>query len=108
MHIYRKGTQYSNIIHEVFQFVSAAYGVGAADAILNNVLLSSLAQYLPDEDPYEVLKLGSSALKTRFEGEKLRGARHAYIHGLHASWALAIALFCVASLASLIPSRVAA
>ncbi|KAI0437892.1 MFS gliotoxin efflux transporter glia [Xylaria telfairii] len=86
-----------------FQFVSAAYGVGATDAILNNVLLSWLPQYLPDEDPHEVLKLGSSALQTRFEGEKLRGARRAYMKGLHASWALAIALFGVATLASLIP-----
>ncbi|KAI0967144.1 MFS gliotoxin efflux transporter glia [Xylaria arbuscula] len=86
-----------------FQFVSAAYGVGATDAILNNLLLSSLPRYLPNEDPHEVLNLGSSALQTRFQGDELRGAREAYVQGLHGSWALAIALFGAAFLASLIP-----
>ncbi|KAI0465629.1 MFS gliotoxin efflux transporter glia [Xylaria cf. heliscus] len=86
-----------------FQFVAAAYGVGATDSILNNLLLSSLPRYLPGEDPLKVLSIGSSALQTRFQGQKLHGAREAYIQGLHGSWALAIALFGASFLASLIP-----
>ncbi|KAI1158382.1 major facilitator superfamily domain-containing protein [Nemania serpens] len=86
-----------------FQFVSAAYGVGATDAILNNLLLSSLPRYLPGQDPEAVLNLGSSSLQANFQGDQLLGARKAYVEGLHGSWALAIALFGVAFLASLVP-----
>lgn len=90
-------------VSSVFQFVSAAYGVGATDAILNNLLLSSLPRYLPGQDPEAVLNLGSSSLQANFQGDQLLGARKAYVEGLHGSWALAIALFGVAFLASLVP-----
>ncbi|KAI0407963.1 MFS gliotoxin efflux transporter glia [Xylaria palmicola] len=86
-----------------FNFVSAAYGVGATGSILNNLLLEALPTYLPSKDPHEVLSIGSSALQKFLQGEQLQGARHAYIRGLRGSWALAIALFGVASLAALLP-----
>ncbi|KAI1746639.1 MFS gliotoxin efflux transporter glia [Xylaria castorea] len=86
-----------------FQFSSAAYGVGATGSILNNLLLGALQTYLPNENPQAVLLIGSSALQDHFQGDELQGARESYLHGLHGSWALAIALFGVASLASLLP-----
>ncbi|KAI0424693.1 MFS gliotoxin efflux transporter glia [Xylaria sp. FL1042] len=88
-----------------FQFASAAYGIGATGSILNNVLLSSLSEYLPDIDPYSILLLGSSALQSHLSGDELRNVRLAYLRGLHGSWALAIALFGVASVASLLPRK---
>ncbi|KAI0469856.1 MFS gliotoxin efflux transporter glia [Xylariaceae sp. FL0804] len=84
-----------------FQFVSAAYGVGCTDSILNNLLLSSLPQNLPGVDPHEVLLLGASNLASSFQGDRLRGVRLSYLKGLHGSWALAIALFGVSFLAAL-------
>ncbi|KAI1427622.1 MFS gliotoxin efflux transporter glia [Xylaria sp. FL1777] len=88
-----------------FQFASAAYGIGATGSILNNLLLLSLPEYLPGVDPYSILALGSSALQTQLEGDELRDVRLAYLRGLHGSWALAIALFGVASVAALVPKR---
>ena len=47
--------------------------------------------------------IGSSTLQDHFQGGDLLGARESYLRGLHGSWALAIALFGVASVASLLP-----
>ncbi|KAI1296232.1 MFS gliotoxin efflux transporter glia [Xylaria venustula] len=88
-----------------FQFVSAAYGIGATGSILNNLLLSALPEYLPGVDPSSILLLGSSDLQSHFSGDELHNIRLAYLRGLHGSWALAIALFGVASVASLLPKK---
>ncbi|KAI1484460.1 hypothetical protein F5X96DRAFT_675621 [Biscogniauxia mediterranea] len=85
----------------IFQFISAAYGVGSTDSVLNNLLLESLPRYLPSQNPFEALHLGASSLESSFNGDELRGDRRDYLDGLHGSWALAIALFDVAFLAAL-------
>ncbi|KAI0814137.1 MFS gliotoxin efflux transporter glia [Xylaria sp. FL0064] len=88
-----------------FQFASAAYGIGATGSILNNLLLRSLPEFVPGVDPNSILLLGSSALQSHLSGDELRNVRLAYLRGLHGSWALAIALFGVASVASLLPRK---
>ncbi|KAL1865037.1 hypothetical protein Daus18300_007384 [Diaporthe australafricana] len=84
-----------------FQFVSAAYGVGSTDAILNNIILNNAPGYMGGKDGHDVLSVGTGGLEAAFEGDLLRGARRAYLDGLHASWALAIALFGVTFLCAL-------
>ena len=57
-------------------------------------------------DGHDVLAVGAGGLEGAFEGDLLRGARLAYLDGLHASWALAIALFGVTFLCALAPTGV--
>lgn len=57
-------------------------------------------------DGHDVLSVGSGGLEGAFQGDLLRGARSAYLDGLHASWALAIALFGVTFLCALAPTGV--
>ncbi|KAJ0107033.1 hypothetical protein J7T55_006911 [Diaporthe amygdali] len=87
-----------------FQFVSAAYGVGSTDAILNNVILNNVPRYMGGIDGHDVLGVGAGGLETAFEGDLLQGARSAYLDGLHASWAMAIALFGITFLCALAPT----
>ncbi|KAG6353572.1 hypothetical protein INS49_005534 [Diaporthe citri] len=89
-----------------FRFVSAAYGVGATDAILNNVILINAPGNIGGADRHDVLSVGAGGLEGAFQGDLLRGARSAHLDGLHASWALAIALFGVTFLCVLAPTGV--
>lgn len=57
-------------------------------------------------DGHGVMSVGAAGLEGVFEGDLLRGARLAYLDGLHASWALAIALFGVTFLCALAPTGV--
>lgn len=57
-------------------------------------------------DGHDVLSVGAGGLEAAFEGDLLRGARKAYLDGLHASWALAVALFGVTFLCALGPTGV--
>lgn len=89
----------------VFQFVSAAYGVGSTDAILNNLILQKAPVYTGGVDGHKVLAAGAGGLPVAFDGNLLRGARMAYLDGLRGSWALAIALFGITFLCALGPAR---
>ncbi|KAJ5406879.1 Major facilitator superfamily domain general substrate transporter [Penicillium sp. CMV-2018d] len=88
-----------------FQFISAAYGVGSTDSIMNNLLLKSIPKYMKGINPEEVIAAGSSGLEEVFSGSALLGARRSYLDGLHGSWAMGIALFGVTFLCALIPKR---
>lgn len=91
--------------HAVFQFVSAAYGVGSTDAIMNNLILQKVPVYMPGETGADVLGVGAAGLESAFSGDRLRGARLAYLSGLRGSWAMAIAMFGVTFLCALVPAR---
>ncbi|OQE19712.1 hypothetical protein PENFLA_c018G06389 [Penicillium flavigenum] len=88
-----------------FQIISAAYGVGSTDSIMNNLLLKSIPKYMEDIHPEEVISAGSSGLEEVFSGSELLGARRSYLDGLHGSWAMGIALFGLTFLCALIPKR---
>ncbi|KAJ5931925.1 Major facilitator superfamily domain general substrate transporter [Penicillium verrucosum] len=88
-----------------FQFISAAYGVGSTDSIMNNLLLKNIPKYMKGINPEEVIAAGSSGLEEVFSGSALLGARRSYLNGLHGSWAMGIALFGVTFLCALIPKR---
>lgn len=69
--------------------------------MLNNVILNNAPIYMRGVDGHDVLRVGAGGLERVFGGDLLRGARRAYLDGLHASWALAIALFGVTFLCAL-------
>ncbi|KAL4879941.1 hypothetical protein BJY04DRAFT_219746 [Aspergillus karnatakaensis] len=91
--------------HTLFQFVSAAYGVGATDSILNNLLLRNIPNHMPGVNPDDVLNAGSSGLQDVFQGDEPLGARQSYLKGLQGSWALGVALLGVTFLCALIPEK---
>ncbi|KAL4898859.1 hypothetical protein BDW74DRAFT_171928 [Aspergillus multicolor] len=88
-----------------FQFISATYGVGSTDSILNNPLLRNIRRYMPGVDADDVLNAGLSGLQNVFGGEMLLGARRSYLAGLKGSWALGVALFGCPVLCAVVPKK---
>ncbi|KAI1765517.1 putative MFS transporter [Hypoxylon sp. FL1150] len=86
-----------------FMLLAGGWGVAATDAVLNNILLQKVALYVPGLDGNEVLAVGAAGIKDAYGGEVLRGVRQAYLDGLHAGWALAIASFGFTFLWALVP-----
>lgn len=68
------------------------------------MILNNVPQYMGGIDGHDVLGVGAGGLETSFEGDLLQGARSAYLDGLHASWAVAIALFGITFLCALTPT----
>jgi MFS transporter, DHA2 family, glioxin efflux transporter len=64
-------------------FISGGPGVATADAILNNLLLKKLPDYVPDIDPQAVLAVGAAGIKDTYHGEVLSGVWQAYLDSLH-------------------------
>ncbi|KAJ5797861.1 Major facilitator superfamily domain general substrate transporter [Penicillium pulvis] len=88
-----------------FQFISAAYGVGSTDSIMNNLLVQSIPRYMKGVSPEDVINAGSSGLQDVFSGSELLGARRSYLNGLHGSWAMGVALFGITFLCALISKQ---
>lgn len=57
-------------------------------------------------DGHDVLSVAAGGLEGAFQGDLLHGARSAYLDGLRASWAFAIALFGVTFFCALVPTGV--
>lgn len=83
--------------------LAGGWGVAVTDAMLNNLLLQKIPQYVPGLDGHQVLAVGAAGIKDAFSGDALRGVRLAYLDGLHAGWALGTAAFGVTFLWALLP-----
>ncbi|KAI3555014.1 major facilitator superfamily transporter [Colletotrichum abscissum] len=79
-----------------FQFIGGTFGIGMAQAIFNNGLISSLPELAPMVSPAEVLSIGAYDLKNVLSGDALTGVLRAYMRGLHNAWAMSIAGAAVA------------
>lgn len=79
--------------------------MGAAGAILNNLILQKAPVYMPGVIGADVLGVGAGGLQAAFSGDELRGARLAYLDGLRGDWAMAIAMFGLTFLCALVPAR---
>ena len=83
--------------------LAGGWGVAVSDAMLNNILLRKLPEYVPGIDPRIVLSLGAAGIKDAYHGDELRGVRLAYLDGLHGGWAFGAAAFGVALLCAAVP-----
>ncbi|KAK1657130.1 hypothetical protein BDP55DRAFT_699178 [Colletotrichum godetiae] len=79
-----------------FQFIGGTFGIGMAQAIFNNGLISSLPELAPMVSPAEVLGIGVYDSKNVLSGDALTGVLKAYMRGLHNAWAMSIAGAAVA------------
>ncbi|KAL2881426.1 hypothetical protein SGCOL_002991 [Colletotrichum sp. CLE4] len=79
-----------------FQFIGGTFGIGMAQAIFNNSLISSLPELAPMVSPAEVLGIGVYDSKNVLSGDALTGVLKAYMRGLHNAWAMSIAGAAVA------------
>ncbi|KAK1637090.1 putative MFS transporter [Colletotrichum phormii] len=79
-----------------FQFIGGTFGIGMAQAIFNNGLISSLPELAPMVSPAEVLSIGAYDLQNVLSGDALTGVLKAYMRGLHNAWAMSIAGAAVA------------
>ena len=83
------------------QTLGGAFFVSAGQSALANVVLKKLPIYVPSVNPVEVFAVGATELKNVFSAAELVGIKHAYMDGLHAAWAIAIASAGVALVVSL-------
>ncbi|KAI8634662.1 MFS general substrate transporter [Xylariaceae sp. FL1651] len=83
-----------------FQTIGGAFMQSAAQAALGNRLLITLSHSAPDVNPAAVISAGAADLEKTF-GTSIYGVRVAYMDGLKASFALAIASMGVAFFFSL-------
>lgn len=73
------------------QTLGGAIFVAAGQSALANVVFKKLPIYAPTVNPAQVFAVGSAELKNVFAPQQLQGIKHAYMDGLHAAWAIAIA-----------------
>jgi hypothetical protein len=83
--------------------LAGGWGVAVTDAILNNLLLQKLPQYVDGIDPHAVLAVGAAGIKETYHGEVLKGVQQAYLDGLHGGWALGTAAFSITLLWAAMP-----
>ncbi|PMD38673.1 major facilitator superfamily transporter [Hyaloscypha variabilis F] len=83
------------------QTLGGAVFVAAGQSALANVVLKKLPVYVPNVDPAKVFAIGATELKNVFSAAEMVGIKHAYMDGLHAAWAIAIASAGVALIVSL-------
>jgi hypothetical protein len=83
------------------QTVGGAVFVSAGQSALSNVIFKKLPIYAPSVNPAQVFAVGSTELKNVFSAQQLPEIQHAYMDGLHAACAIAIASAGVATIVSL-------
>ncbi|KIW61815.1 hypothetical protein PV05_01895 [Exophiala xenobiotica] len=84
-----------------FQTVGGAFSTSAGQSAFVNRLLATLPKTAPGVDPGKVLLTGASELHTVFSPDVLPGVLQAYMVGLKAAFAVAVAFSGVAFLCSL-------
>lgn len=85
----------------VFQLLSGAMSVAAAQSVFINRLLETASARLPDVDRASIVATGATDLERVFPGDQLVAMRESYLDGLHAAWAMAIAFAGAALLTGL-------
>lgn len=78
--------------HQVFQILGGAFGVSGAEAAFSNQLLRKLPISAPGVNPALVLATGASELRNVFTADQLPGVLEAYMTGIKAAFAVAIAM----------------
>lgn len=85
----------------VFQLLSGALSVAAAQSVFINRLLAAAAELVPDVSRAMIISTGATDLERVFTSEQLPAIRESYLTGLRAAWAMAIACAGVALLSGL-------
>jgi hypothetical protein len=87
--------------HTVYQTVGGAFSTSAGQAGFVNQLLKELPKTAPSADPLLVIGTGASELRNVFPPDVLPGILDAYMVGIKAAFAVALAFSGVAFLFSL-------
>jgi MFS transporter, DHA2 family, glioxin efflux transporter len=87
-------------VRTVFQTVGGAFSTSSAQAAFVNRLLINLPRTAPGVDPGLVIATGASELHNVFKSEQLSGVLEAYMFGIKAAFAVAVAFCGIAFLCS--------
>lgn len=87
----------------VFQFLSAAIGVGTATSIFNNRLIESLPIHAPTVEVVNVLAVGATGLREAFPSEQLPGVLRSYMIGLKDAWLMGLGFAAVTLITAFLP-----
>lgn len=80
--------------------LGGSFGLSAAQAALANVIISTLATSAPDINPQIVLETGATQLRDVFNAQEIPGVLIAYMHGIKATFAIAIGMAGIAFIVS--------
>lgn len=88
----------------VFATVGGSFFLSAAQCAFNNQLLGALAVKLPEIDPAVALGIGATQIREAFESSQVALVIDAYMVGLRAVFAIAVAAFAMSSIVGLFGS----
>lgn len=91
--------------HAVFQTVGGAYSTSAGQAAFVNQLLATLPRTAPTVNPRMLFATGASEIQRAFPPEVLPGVLQAYMTGIKAAFAVAVAFSGMAFLCTLAMPR---
>jgi hypothetical protein len=83
------------------QTIGGAFFVTAGQAALSNILLSHIKTYDPSVNPLQLIATGATQLRQVFQPAQITGIVEAYMDGLHAAYAIAIAVAGLATVVSI-------
>ena len=72
--------------------MGGAIFVSAGQAAFSNQIISSLREHVPQVNPFSVIVIGATELRTVFRGPELAGVIDAFMDGIQVSFVVAIAL----------------
>jgi len=78
-----------------FQLVAGAICVSASQTLLNNRLISALADLAPNITPEQVFAVGATEIRDVFQGGDLVAVLKSYMVGLKDSWLFATVLAAI-------------
>jgi MFS transporter, DHA2 family, glioxin efflux transporter len=88
-------------MHLVCQSISGGYFIVMAQSLFANRMLQTLRSIAPDIDALKVLNTGASSIQTVFQGEEQSAVIVAYMSGIKAVFACAMASSAFAAVLSL-------
>lgn len=86
-----------------FQLLGGSFAVSAAQSAFENTLLRRVAETTPGVSPTALIAAGVTQLRTSFSADQVPGVLSAYMDGLKAAYALALALVAISTVFALTP-----
>ncbi len=83
-----------------FQSLAGAVFVSVGQALFANLLVQAVPRLAPSVDPLAVVATGATELRDVFEPEAIPGIVASYMEGLSGSYAVGLAVVCVAAVIS--------
>ena len=83
--------------------LGGAIFISAAQGTFTNKIISSLSSLAPNLDPYQVIGIGATELRTHYSGQDLTAVLDAYMYGLKQTFIIGIVTACLGFVVAFAP-----